>query len=125
MMECLLAKFDADRKTDREEFLARLEADMQANMEAWREELAARREMMDADTKAWQEKIAAMRNKRMDASHKEMVAESKPKMDVKTISCQEMEARPEERKPTSVDTKPEVAQKEEVPVQDATVMPVG
>jgi hypothetical protein len=61
----------------------------------------------------------------MDASHKEMVAESKPEMDVKTMACQEMEARPEEKKPTSVDTKPEVAQKEEVPVQDATVVPVG
>jgi hypothetical protein len=33
-MERLLAKLDADRKPDREEFLARLEADMQANMEA-------------------------------------------------------------------------------------------
>jgi hypothetical protein len=36
-----------------------------------------------------------------------------------------MEAHPEEEKPTSVDMKPEAAeQQEEVPVQDATVMPV-
>jgi hypothetical protein len=53
-----------------------------------------------------------------------MVAEVKPEMDVKTMVCQELEARPEE-KPTPADTKPEVTQKQEVPVQDSTVMPVG
>jgi hypothetical protein len=42
-------------------------------------------------------------------------------MDIKMMACQEMEAHLEEKKPTSVDTKPEVAQKEEVPVQDAIV----
>jgi hypothetical protein len=45
---------------------------------------------------------------------------------METIACQEMEAHPEEEKLTSVDTKPEAAeQQEEVPVEDATVMPVG
>jgi hypothetical protein len=36
-----------------------------------------------------------------------------------------MEARLEEKGPTSVDRKPEAAQQEEVPLQDAEVMPVG
>jgi hypothetical protein len=45
-------------------------------------------------------------------------------MDAETIACQEMEAHLEEEKPASVDTKPEAAQEEEVPIEDATVMPV-
>jgi hypothetical protein len=31
--------------------------------------------------------------RRMDAKHKEMVTETKPERDVKTMACQEMEAR--------------------------------
>jgi hypothetical protein len=42
-----------------------------------------------------------------------------------TLACQEMEARQEEKKPTSPDRKPEAAQKAEVPAENATVMPVG
>jgi hypothetical protein len=42
-----------------------------------------------------------------------------------TMACQAMEAHLEEKGPTSVDRKPEVAQKEEVPFDDAEVMPVG
>jgi hypothetical protein len=42
-----------------------------------------------------------------------------------TMACQEMEARQEEEEPTSVDMKSEVAERREVPVEDATVMPVG
>jgi hypothetical protein len=76
------------------ELLARLEAGRQANMKAWREEMAA------------------MRDKRMNANHDE------------TMACQEMEARQDEKGPTSVETKPEAAQKE-VPIEDAKVMPVG
>ena len=34
-----------------------------------------------------------------------------------TLTCQEMEARPEEEKPASAETKPEAAQKDEVPVE--------
>jgi hypothetical protein len=52
------------------------------------------------------------------------VAESKPETEIKTMACQEMEARQEE-KPTSPDRKPEVAQEDEVPTEDATVMLVG
>jgi hypothetical protein len=36
-----------------------------------------------------------------------------------------MEARLEEKGPTSVDRKPEAAQQEEVPLDDAKVIPVG
>jgi hypothetical protein len=57
--------------------------------------------------------MAAMRNKRMNANHKEMVAELEPKNDEGMLACQEMEVRPEGKKPTSLDRKPEAAQKEE------------
>jgi hypothetical protein len=61
----------------------------------------------------------------MDTSHKEIMAEIKPGRNMETIACQEMEAHPEEEKPASVDMEPEAAeQQEEVPVEDATVMPV-
>jgi hypothetical protein len=60
----------------------------------------------------------------MDARHKEMVAEIKPGMDIKATACQEMEACQEEKEPTSVDRKTEAAQKEDVPIEYATVIPV-
>jgi hypothetical protein len=41
-----------------------------------------------------------------------------------TMACQEMEAHQEEDEPSSVDRKPEVAERE-VPVEDAEVMLVG
>jgi hypothetical protein len=41
-----------------------------------------------------------------------------------TMACQEMKARLEEKEPTSVDRKPEVAQQREVHVKDAVVKPV-
>jgi hypothetical protein len=41
------------------------------------------------------------------------------------MACQEMEARPEEEKPTSADRKPEAAEEYKVPVEDAEVIPVG
>jgi hypothetical protein len=53
-----------------------------------------------------------------DASHKEIVAESKPETEIKTMACQEIEARQEEEGPTSVEMKPE-ATEEEVPAEDA------
>jgi hypothetical protein len=61
----------------------------------------------------------------MDTSHMEMAAKTKPERDIETMACQEMETRPEEEKPASVDMKPEAAQQEEVPKEDAEVMPVG
>ena len=47
------------------------------------------------------------------------------KIEEGTIACRETEARREKKKPTSVETKPEAAQKEEVPTEDATIVLVG
>jgi hypothetical protein len=72
----------------------------------------------EADIEAWREK--------MYASHKEMAAEIKPETDMKKMVCRETtEARLEEKEPTSLDRKPEVAERREVPVGHSTVMPVG
>jgi hypothetical protein len=120
---------------------------MDANSKAWREEMAAERratqartEATRAETRAIQAKTEAMR-RRIGTSHKEMFAETKPERDMETMACretteahleeeetmacQEMEARPEEKEPTSSDMKPEAAERREVPVEDAEVMPVG
>jgi hypothetical protein len=86
-------------------------------MRAWGEKIAARTEVIKARTKAVREN--------MGTSHKEIVAEVKPERDAEsmacqetmevhleedgTMACQEMEARPEEEEPTSVDMKPEAA----------------
>jgi hypothetical protein len=60
-----------------------------------------------------------------NASHEVMEVDLKHEMDIKTMACQEMEVHQEEKKPTSLDRKPEAAQKEEVLAEDAEVMPVG
>jgi hypothetical protein len=87
---------------------------------------------MNADTQARLEEIAALTDKiwaamqqMRNVSRKETAAVIKPKTEVKTMACQEMEARQEERKPTSPDRKPEAAEEYEVPAENATVMPVG
>jgi hypothetical protein len=59
-----------------------------------------------------------------ETSQKELPPLLNPKKKVKTMACQGMEARQEE-KPTSMDRKLEAAQQEEVPVEDAEVIPVG
>jgi hypothetical protein len=64
-----------------------------------RRETKADQAKADADRKVWREEMAAMRK--------------------------EMEARLDEEKPTSVDREPEAAAEEEVPEENATVMPVG
>jgi hypothetical protein len=80
-------------------------------------EMDANQAKADAEWRAWR--------KRMDTSHKEIMAVIKPGRNMETIACQEMEAHPEVEKPASVDMKPEAAgQEEEVPVEDATVIPV-
>jgi hypothetical protein len=67
---------------------------------------------VDADVKAWGEGIHSMQYETTNTRTEMMV-------------CQEMEAHPEEEKPASMDMKPEATeQQEEVPVEDATVMPV-
>jgi hypothetical protein len=116
MMELLLKeiragqeKADANQaKTEagHKELLAKLEADRQASWKTWREELAA------------------MRDKRMEVDREAAREEVEPEQDIKMMACQEMEVSQEKEKPTSVDTKPEAAQ-EEVPEEDAEVMPVG
>jgi hypothetical protein len=57
---------------------------------------------IDANMKAWGEEIRSMRFQTTNTR-------------IETMACQEMEAHPEEKKPASVDTKPEAAQQEEVP----------
>jgi hypothetical protein len=88
-------KAEAKTEAGHKELLARLESDRQASMRAWREEMAI------------------MRNKWVNDNRDE------------TLACQEMEARQEEKKPTSPDRKPEAAQKGEVPTENAEVMLVG
>jgi hypothetical protein len=80
------------------------------------ERLLAGQEEMIANSKAWREEMAAERRarteatrKRTDAKHEGMVAETKPERDIKTMACQEMEEHLEEKEPTSVARKPEVA----------------
>jgi hypothetical protein len=128
-----------DRWKARQERMAALREEGEADPKAWEERVAAMRrrritvrpEEMSADTKARLEEIAAMTNKiwkawreMRNASHKDTVAENKPETEVKTMACQEMEAHQEEE-PTSADRKPKAAEQREVPVDDAEVMPVG
>jgi hypothetical protein len=99
LFEHLTAKMDADRKADQEK------------AEADREERRVGQEKLLKEMKAWREEMAAMRNKWVNDNHNE------------TMACQEIEARPEEEKePTPVNTKPEVAQQDEFPAENAEVM---
>jgi hypothetical protein len=61
----------------------------------------------------------------METSHKETAAAFKPETEVKTMACQEMEARQEEEEPTSGDRKPDAAEEYKAPAENSTVMPVG
>jgi hypothetical protein len=99
------------------EFLLAMQEETRAGQEKVKSNQAkadARHEQMMADWKAWHEE--------MRASRKETAAKIEPKTEVKTLACQEMEAHQEERQPTSLDRKPKVAQKEEVPKVDTEVM---
>jgi hypothetical protein len=77
-----------------------------------------RNEAIRAETKV-------MRDKIMEVDRGTVREEVKPKTD-EMMACREtMKAHLEEKEPTSLDRKPETAeQKEEFPVEDATVMPV-
>jgi hypothetical protein len=129
-----------DRWKALREKTAALREERDADPKAWEERVAAMRsrritvrpEEMNADTNVRLEEIAAMtdkiwaaRREMMNASHKETVAEKKPETEVKTMASQEMEAHQEEEEPTSPDRKPEAAQKDEIPAEDAEVMPAG
>jgi hypothetical protein len=122
-----------DRVKARQEQMAALRAEREADPKAWEERVAAMRsrritvrpEEMSADTKARLEQIAAMtdkiwaaRREMRNTSHKEIMAEIKPGRDMEMMACQETGAHPEEEKPASVDMKPEAAEEEEeVPVK--------
>jgi hypothetical protein len=66
---------------------------------------------MTSEIEAWREEIHSMQFEMTNTR-------------TETMACQEMEVRQEEEEPTLVDMKPEAAQQEEVPVEDATVIPV-
>jgi hypothetical protein len=131
--EKMEAKLDADRKTDKEEIktghkelLAKMEANRKPDQEKAEADRARTQEMMNM-LQAYQAKTDAVLPAMQvtETSHKETAAVFEPETEVKTMACQGMEAHQEEEKPASLDMKPEVAQQEEVPVEDAEVIPVG
>jgi hypothetical protein len=125
IMERLLAtinanheKMEADRKTDKEHMLAEMKAN-QAKADALQAKMESNLEKMDANLKSMQE--------RMNTGHKEMMAWLK---DLKingeeTMACQENTEARLQGEPASEDMTLEVAHEQEVPVEDATRMPVG
>jgi hypothetical protein len=135
MMELLQAMREY-RKRDQEQMLAEMKADREADKEerkadreADKEERKADQAKADAARKADKEEMLAAIN----ANHKEMMAMIKAwgQTDTKnngeeTTACQEtMEARLEVEEPASADITPEVADDQEVPVEDAVGMPAG
>jgi hypothetical protein len=92
---------------------------MQEKVDAHQSKADARLEEIMADWKAWNEELRASRKETAT------VIGWKSKTEEGTMACQDMEARPEEKEPTSVDMNPEAAEQREVPVEDAEVMPVG
>jgi hypothetical protein len=106
VLELLLARMDADReerKTDKEDFLAKVDANQEkaeANRKADQEKAETDRKIdkeerkaaqvkADADRVQMQEmmKTMAARLEKMDNSHKEMAAETKPNRDVEEMAC--------------------------------------
>jgi heptaprenylglyceryl phosphate synthase len=110
-LECIVAKLDADRKTDKEEiktnqakmdadgkkdkkdFMKKLDADRKKDKEDIMKKLDAYQAMTDAILLALQV---------METSHKEIVAKCKPETEIKTMACQEMETHLDEEELTSV-----------------------
>jgi hypothetical protein len=82
---------------------------LKANMSAWQEDMTACQDAMETNPR---EEVEVVDRQKI------------PNEEEGTMAFQEMEARPEEEEPTSLDRKPEVAQKEEVPKEDAIVKPV-
>jgi hypothetical protein len=110
-----MAKLDADRKAAQEDLMAKMEAD-RAQMAEFMKTLQAYQAKTDAVLPAIQV---------TETSRKETATVIEPETEVKTMASQGMEAHQEEEKPASLDMKPEAAQQEEVPVEDAEVIPVG
>jgi hypothetical protein len=110
--------------------LERLLATINANQEKADAHQAKMQERMDANTKAMQESQET--TARMDAKIRSMRDELKRAIkDInfgleETLARQEtMEARLEKEKPASVDTTPEMAHGQEVPVEDAEICTVA
>jgi hypothetical protein len=97
--------------------------DSQQMMELLLKEMRAWGEKMDEYQAKTDAVLLAMQV--METSHREMVAEATPERILETLACQEMEARQEEEKPTSLDRKPEAAEERQVPEENAEVIPVG
>jgi hypothetical protein len=89
-----MEKMEANRKADKEDFMAKLDADRRAVKE---ENKADRRDLKEL---------------------MKMMTANQAKTDAKVTELTE------EEEPASVDRKPEVAQQREVPVEDAVVIPV-
>jgi hypothetical protein len=125
-MQQMMEFFWKELRADREDFMARMEAnrkkdkeEREADRKTAKEEILKKMDEYQAKTDAI---LLALQV--METSHREMVAEATLERNMEMIACQEMEERPEEEQPTSLDRKPEAAQQEEVPIQDTTVMPV-
>jgi hypothetical protein len=136
----LLLEMKADRKTDQEQMMTKLDEKLDAYQEkaaadrkADKEEMkAAMRSMRSELDEAIQQTIDgikartdAMRMK-IGSSHRESTGVIEPETEeLETMACQGMEARPEVEKPASLDKKPEAAEEYKAPVENATVIPVG
>jgi hypothetical protein len=125
----MLARMDANRKIDKEEMTENMDANQAKAGKTLKETLAKMEVDRKADKKQMLVEMKANQT-RMDANMGSMKAELKSTIkDMKingeeAMACQEtVEERLEEEKPASMELKPEVAD-EEVPLEDAIVMPV-
>jgi hypothetical protein len=114
-------------KARHKEFLARWDADTKTWREKWmqKQELPKLGQRPPKQKRKRSKQGRELCEKKMGASHMEMVSAFEPETEVKTTAYQEMEAQQEEKEPTSADRKPEAAEQREAPVDDAEVMPVG
>jgi hypothetical protein len=115
-------KMDADRRTDKEDFLAKMDAN-QAKADADRAQMQEMMKMLQA----YQAKTDAVQLAMQvtETSRIETATAFKLETEVKTMACQEMEAHQREEEPTSAERKLEAAKQREVPVDEAELMPVG
>jgi outer membrane translocation and assembly module TamA len=96
-------------------------------MTACQEEMEADAEKMEPDSEMMQ---SVVEHEEVPVQNATVMPVREPEEEtmsitqIETMACQEIEARLEEKEPTSVDTKPEVAQQREVPVEDEVVKPV-
>jgi hypothetical protein len=136
LFERLMAKMDADRKAAQEDLLAKMDAN-QAKAEADRKaDRKANQAKADADRVQLQEMMKMMHadQAKAETRHKDFLARMDARWNAwqeimnanhdETVAYQEVEARPQEKEPTSVDTKPEAAEERQVPEENATVMTV-